>query len=348
MEINGYELSRDFFDYSFANPDTITPNHIALYFFCIEHCNRLGWKEKFSLPTTMVMEGICIRSYKTYIKTFNDLIQMGFIKLIQKSSNQYSANVISLVKNNKTRIKSLDNAISKHVTKKVEKNENNSDISLCKKDQSTIQSTIQSIDQSTIESTDILNDSINKPITINLEQQLAEEKKVVGDVVSKNLKTATNFKELPDHIRELCENLIKNNFRFSKVTDEILELGIITFHNEEEYLKRRGFTTRIPDVFYYAPNGYKYHSLLDILFFLMSDDVSKNQIKMTTGLQDDKLITDWVLTYAKHVFTENKGLIISEMRNHIKRCWTSKPGIDFQAKLYAPKYNQLPKNENQR
>ena len=181
------------------------------------------------------------------------------------------------------------------------------------------------------------------------EQAPATEGKIDGDgIISKNLKTATNFKELPDHIRELCENLIKNNFRFSKVTDEILELGIITFHNEEEYLKRRGFTTRIPDVFYYAPNGYKYHSLLDILFFLMSDDVSKNQIKMTTGLQDDKLITDWVLTYAKHVFTENKGLIISEMRNHIKRCWTSKPGIDFQAKLYAPKYNQLPKNENQR
>jgi len=345
MEINGYELSRDFFDYSFANPDTITPNHIALYFFCIEHCNRLGWKEKFSLPTTMVMEGICIRSYKTYIKTFNDLIEMGFIKLIQKSSNQYSANVISLVKNNKTRIKSLDNAISKHITKKVEKNENNLDVSLGKKDQSTTQSTTQIIDQSTVESTVesivITNDSINKPITINLEQQLAEEKKVDGDVVLKNIKTATNFKELPEHIQELCENLTSAKFKYSEVTDEILELGLITFYDKESYLRRRINASKIDDVFYYAKNGTKYHSLLDLVFHLSTDKISKNQIRTTTNLPD-KSIRDWVVAYAIHCYTEENTHTFSEMKNHIKYCWKSKPGEDFRAKLYAPKYNQLP------
>ena len=55
-ELTGYDLSRAWFDFCFENPDKICPNHTALYFFAIEHCNRLGWKKKFGLPTTMAME----------------------------------------------------------------------------------------------------------------------------------------------------------------------------------------------------------------------------------------------------------------------------------------------------
>jgi len=56
FKMNSYELSRNFFDWSFENPHKVTPNHIALFFFCIEHCNRLGWKQNFGLPTTMAKE----------------------------------------------------------------------------------------------------------------------------------------------------------------------------------------------------------------------------------------------------------------------------------------------------
>lgn len=49
--MNGYELSRKWFDWCFENPEKINPNHSAMYFFIIEHCNRLGWKDKFGLPT---------------------------------------------------------------------------------------------------------------------------------------------------------------------------------------------------------------------------------------------------------------------------------------------------------
>jgi len=137
--MNGYELSRNWFDFCFLNPDRIKPTHTALYFFIIEHCNRLGWKEKFGLPTTMAKEAIGIHSYNTYINTLNDLVEFGFVKMIQKSKNQYSSNIVALSNFDKAHDKALDKALIKHVTKQSE-------------------STIQSIS------------SINKQRTINNKQ----------------------------------------------------------------------------------------------------------------------------------------------------------------------------------
>jgi hypothetical protein len=120
--MNGYDLSRKWFDWSFENPERINPNHTALYFFIIEHCNRLGWKEKFGLPTTMAKEAIGIRSYNTYINTLNDLVEFGFINLIEKSKNQYSSNIVALSNFDKAPDKALDKALIKHGTKQRESN----------------------------------------------------------------------------------------------------------------------------------------------------------------------------------------------------------------------------------
>ena len=128
-EISIYEYVKDWFDFCFENPDTINPNHSALYFFILSHSNRLGWKKKFGLPTTMSMEAIGIKSYNTYIKTFNQLNEFGFINIIEKSKNQYSSNIIALSKFNKALDKALDKATLKHLTKQRE---------------STVQSTVQS------------------------------------------------------------------------------------------------------------------------------------------------------------------------------------------------------------
>jgi len=121
--MNSYELSRAWFDFCFENPEKISPNHTALYFFCIEHCNRLGWKEKFGLPMEMAKEAIGIKNYRTYSKAFNDLVDFGFIKIIERSKNQYSANIIAIVKNakatTKATTKALDNAMQKHKQKQV-------------------------------------------------------------------------------------------------------------------------------------------------------------------------------------------------------------------------------------
>jgi len=115
--MNSYELSRIWFDFAFENPSKITPAHGILYFFCIEHCNRLGWKKEFGLPTTMAKEAIGVRSYNTYINTLNDLVDWGFIILIEKSKNQYSSNIIALSNFNKALDKALDKAMIKHYTK---------------------------------------------------------------------------------------------------------------------------------------------------------------------------------------------------------------------------------------
>jgi hypothetical protein len=120
--VNSYELSRNFFDWCFENPEKVTPNHIAIYFFAIEHCNRLGWKSKFGFPTQMAMEAIGIKKHQTYIKYFNDLVEFGFFKLVQKSTNQYSANIISLIYALPKNGKALDKANINHAAKQTEPN----------------------------------------------------------------------------------------------------------------------------------------------------------------------------------------------------------------------------------
>ena len=116
-EISIYELIKDWFDFCFENPDLINPNHGAMYFFILEHNNRLGWKQKFGLPMQMTMDAIGIKNNRTYTKAFNDLIDWGFIVLHQKSKNQYSANIIAIVKNTRATTKALSKATHKHSQK---------------------------------------------------------------------------------------------------------------------------------------------------------------------------------------------------------------------------------------
>ena len=120
---NGYALSRQWFDYAFENPDKVTPNHHALYFWAIELCNRLGWKEKFGLPTTWSMEALGMKSYKTYKKTLDDLIEWGFIKLIQKARNNHTSNIIELVNFTNSHTNSLSNSLSNSMRVYINKEE---------------------------------------------------------------------------------------------------------------------------------------------------------------------------------------------------------------------------------
>ena len=149
-DLNGYELSRIWFDFCFENPEKVKPNHTSIYFFAIEHCNRLGWKEKFGLPSSMTMEAVGIKSYNTYIKALNDIIDWGFIEMVEKSKNQYSSNIIALSKFNKAHNKALDKAFIKHASKQSE-------------------STVQSISESI--------DSIIKQLTNKQINQLNKETK---------------------------------------------------------------------------------------------------------------------------------------------------------------------------
>ncbi len=115
--MNGYDLSRNFCNWAFENPDKVKPIHYAIYYFSIEHCNRLGWKDKFGLPSQMVMEAIGVKNWRTYSAGLQELVDFGFIKMIEISKNQYSSNIIAIVKNTKAPTKALDKALQKHSTK---------------------------------------------------------------------------------------------------------------------------------------------------------------------------------------------------------------------------------------
>ena len=117
MKMNSYELSRSFTDWCFSNPEKVKPIHYAIYFFAIEHCNRLGWKYKFGFPSQMVMEAIGVKNWRTYSSGLDELVEFGFIEMIEISKNQYSSNIIAIVKNTKAHTKALDKALSKHSTK---------------------------------------------------------------------------------------------------------------------------------------------------------------------------------------------------------------------------------------
>jgi uncharacterized phage protein (TIGR02220 family) len=113
----GYSLSRKWFDWCFDNTEKVTPCHTAMYFFIIEHWNRMGWKETFGLPMSSTKDAIGIKNFRTYTKTFNDLVEWGFIKVVQRSKNQYTANIIAIVQNTMATTKALDKALHGHVQK---------------------------------------------------------------------------------------------------------------------------------------------------------------------------------------------------------------------------------------
>ncbi|WP_289024106.1 hypothetical protein [uncultured Salegentibacter sp.] len=119
--MSGYEFSRAWFDFSFNHPNKVKPVHTAIYFFAIERCNRLGWKENFGFPTDLAMEALGIKNYKTYICALEDLVDWNFIQWIQKSKNQYTANVIALVKITKAPPEALDKALHTTVSEQCSK-----------------------------------------------------------------------------------------------------------------------------------------------------------------------------------------------------------------------------------
>lgn len=215
--MNGYDLSRKFVDFSFENPSKIKPNHYALYFFAIEHCNRLGWKKEFGLPTTMTMEAIGIRSYKTYISTFNDLIDYGFFDIVERSKNQYSSNIIALVNYDKAQAKALDKAFIKHDAKQV-----------------------QSKDESIV--------SINKPLTSKPINHLYSESDFLTNWAKCRetfLKKPTNLKKLETFERVGFNNALKD---FTKEDINNAMLGLFKQKNKNissMYLKPKHFLENI-------------------------------------------------------------------------------------------------------
>lgn len=121
--VNGYDLSRAWFDFAFENNDKVDCKHTAMYFYCIDLNNRLGWKEKFGLPTDQTMNALSIRNHRTYSKIFQDIVDWGFINVIKKSVNQHSSTIIALCKNTKASTMASTNAHTKAIQRQVQMQE---------------------------------------------------------------------------------------------------------------------------------------------------------------------------------------------------------------------------------
>lgn len=97
--MNGYQLTRQWFEWRFNNPGKLSSAHAELYFYIVDRWNYFGQKSEFGLPRMHTMEVLSIGSRNTYKKLFSDLIEHGFIKLIRESCNQYHhASIIALSK----------------------------------------------------------------------------------------------------------------------------------------------------------------------------------------------------------------------------------------------------------
>jgi len=118
--MTGYELTRNWYNYKFENVGKVKSIHSDLYFYIIDLWNRLGQKENFGLPTSITMELMGIGSYNTYKKALQDLINFGFIKVVQESANQYQSKIIALSNYDKATDKSLDKAHNKATDKSLD------------------------------------------------------------------------------------------------------------------------------------------------------------------------------------------------------------------------------------
>lgn len=110
-KLTGYDLSRQWFEMVWETPE-LTANHTALYMLLCHLWNKLGQPERFQITSTECMKGMGVKSYKTYKKTFDELVEMGCINLLKQSSNQYQCNVIGMVKFDKAPAKALTKALT--------------------------------------------------------------------------------------------------------------------------------------------------------------------------------------------------------------------------------------------
>ncbi len=215
-----FQLYRDFWDYTFNNPDKIKPNDIAIYSFAIEHCNRLGWKKKFGFPTTMAMEATGIKSYSVYKKHFDNLIDCGFFEIIEFSKNQYSSNIIALKENykanDKAQYKALDKALIKHGTKQSE-------------------STVQSIDSITKQLNNRTNEQLNNEIKEIKEKEVfdleIENKKPTSK--KSNVEVLSKYHDELETVLQIFNEVLKTDYRSYKSFSANYEYWRKTYTPEE-------------------------------------------------------------------------------------------------------------------
>lgn len=164
--------------------------------------------------------------HQTYIKYFNDLVDWGFFNLIEKSKNQYSSNIISLVYAMPKKDKALDKAMVKHVAKQ---------------GTSTGQSKVHIDKQETINQETINKVSVPPPFQsqrfIEIWDMLLKspkQKKKPITAIQLIAKQLLQFDE--PFAYELVENAISSNYQ-----------GVVFPDSKEKFLKSRNGSGNVPE-----------------------------------------------------------------------------------------------------
>lgn len=119
-ELTGYNLTKNWFAFAFENNSKVRPIHGCLYLWLVELNNRRGWAAEFQAPAAECLLACGIANYRTYKTALDDLIAWGFVEMRLASKNQYTSNVIALVKNAKADTKAIDKALSEQLPKHVQ------------------------------------------------------------------------------------------------------------------------------------------------------------------------------------------------------------------------------------
>ncbi|MDI9863995.1 hypothetical protein QM480_06650 [Flectobacillus sp. DC10W] len=266
--MNGYELSNRWYSWCSENNDIVTPNHHAVYFWCIEKCNRLGWPQSFSLPSDEAMHHLGIRSYKTYIKALEELISFGFLTLLQRSKNQYTANVIALVKNTKalpkqsakqiqSRVQSTSEAQTKAVPKQSDHNKTNKLLNLETKKENYVK------EKSTSSTTNVSNSEIPDFV-------LKEQKKITPYVAD-----APPLDEIEASMRN-SQMLLEAGIRKNQITES----------EYYKYLEDFFLETRATDKKVKSESDHKKHFLAWLRIQIQNKPKSNTSGKMKTGFDE--------------------------------------------------------------
>jgi hypothetical protein len=125
--MNGYDLSKAWFEWCHSTKEKYSTNHAALYFYLIELCNSLNWKASFGLPTVNTMQILSIKKHKTYYDTLQDLCSWGFVEIIEKAKNQHQSTLICLCQKGKSTVKAREKhgKSRAYIDKPIKTNKNN-------------------------------------------------------------------------------------------------------------------------------------------------------------------------------------------------------------------------------
>lgn len=115
MELNGYTLSKRWFEFVYENNSIVKPSHTALFFWCVDLWNRLGMPKEFFLTSTEARMAMSVSRSDVFTGCLSDLHKWGFIEIVKPSKNQYQANIIRICY--KQNVESTDKALLKAIVK---------------------------------------------------------------------------------------------------------------------------------------------------------------------------------------------------------------------------------------